>query len=351
MKFASLFAGIGGFDLGLERSGMECIAQVEWDKDCQKVLSRHWPTTPKHLDVTEVKGTDLGRPDLICGGWPCQDTSVAGGRAGLAGKRSGLFHEFMRLVAEISPTWVLAENVPGLLSSGDRRDMGTVLGALGELGYGWAYRVLDAQYLGVAQRRRRVFIVGCLGDPRRAAEVLFESESCEGHPAPRRETREEVAASVGTRAPDARNDAAGIVTHALTGVTEDGTGRGTPVVTTMRWREGKPGGGKGALLSEDRSLTLATSNDQTVFAPTAGTVTSAYGTKWNGNGSADSGDLFARTETDVRRLTPTECERLQGFPDGWTSGQSDTLRYRQLGNAVCVPVAEWIGQRIMEVTA
>ena len=311
MKFVSLFSGIGGFDLGLERAGMECIAQVEWNRRCQEVLRWHWPDSwpgvPKFGDVSEVKGSDIGRPDLICGGWPCQDTSLAGGRAGLAGERSGLFHEFIRLVAECSPRWILAENVPGLLSSGGRRDMGIVLGALGELGYGWAYRVLDAQNFGVAQRRRRVFIVGCLGDPGRAGQVLFEPDSCDGHLGPRRQTKEKVAALT----------ASGVGTC---GADDNQAQAGHLIPTLMRWREGKPGGGKGALLSEDQSLTLATSNDQFLFY-----------------------------EGGVRRLTPEECARLQGFPDNWNDWLPDTVRYRQFGNAVCVPVAEWIGKRIMEV--
>jgi len=181
--FGSLFSGIGGFDLGLERAGWECAWQVEVDKDCVRVLSRHWPDARRFGDVRKLQGTDLGAVDLICGGFPCQDLSVAGRRAGLVGERSGLFFEFMRVVAEVRPAWVLVENVPGLLSSGGGRDMGTVLGTLGDLGYWWAYRVLDARHFGVAQRRRRVFIVGGLGNRSDAAQVLLEREGGGGDPA------------------------------------------------------------------------------------------------------------------------------------------------------------------------
>src|SRR5690606_36023257 len=193
LTVGSLFAGIGGIDLGLERAGMQVRWQVEIEDFPTRVLERHWPSVTRHRDVRQVGKHNLEPVDLICGGFPCQDLSVAGRRAGLAGERSGLFFEFMRVVAELTPRWVLIENVPGLLSSNGGRDMGTVLGALAELGYGYAYRVLDAQYFGVAQRRRRVFIVGCLGDWRSATEVLFESESCERDTPPRRKAGSGVA--------------------------------------------------------------------------------------------------------------------------------------------------------------
>jgi DNA (cytosine-5)-methyltransferase 1 len=129
----------------------------------------------------------------LFGGFPCQDVSVAGKRAGLSGERSGLWFEFRRIVSELRPNWVVIENVPGLLSSHSGRDFTTILLGLEELGYGWAYRVLDARWFGVPQRRRRVFIVGCAGGAARAASVLAVCEGCGGHPAPRREARQDVA--------------------------------------------------------------------------------------------------------------------------------------------------------------
>ncbi len=180
MRYGSCFAGVGGFDLALERAGWECAWQIEKDGPCRKVLERHFPGVPQFGDIREVTGEQLGPVDLVCGGWPCQDLSVAGRRAGLAGSRSELFWELHRLVGELRPRWLLLENVPGLLSSHEGRDMGAVLGSLGGLGYGYAYRVLDAQHFGVPQRRRRVFVVGCLGDGAAAAQVLLESESGAG---------------------------------------------------------------------------------------------------------------------------------------------------------------------------
>ncbi len=330
LTVGSLFSGIGGLDLGLERAGMEVRWQVEIDKAAQSVLRRHWPDTALYDDVTALGG-DIERVDLICGGFPCQDLSVAGRRAGLAGERSGLFYEFMRVVGELSPTWVLIENVPGLLSSNGGRDMGTVLGTVGELGYGWGYRVLDAQYFGVAQRRRRVFIVGCLGDAARAAQVLLEPESCSGDSPPRREA--------GTRV-------TGGVAACLNSGGNNGGFRTEPgehlvaACASSKWAKGtgRPAG------------------DECVFGLELGNQGSGGNVGWH-----QAARPFRAMDTNcppgvvqgtaVRRLTPTECERLQGFPDGHTEGQSDSARYRQLGNAVCVPVAEWIGRRIMEVAA
>ena len=178
ITFGSLFTGIGGFDLAFERAGMECVWQVENDKYPASVLKEQWPETNRFEDVNEFSPTD--HPTLICGGFPCQDISVAGRRAGLAGDRSGLWWEFHRVLEEARPGWVVIENVPGLLSSNRGRDMGAVLGALADLGYGYAYRVLDAQHFGVPQQRKRVFIVGCAGDWGAAGEVLLEPEGGTG---------------------------------------------------------------------------------------------------------------------------------------------------------------------------
>lgn len=181
LTVVSLFDGIGGFPLAFERAGARTVATVEIDKAAAAVSVRHFPDATHFDDVTKVTGDDLRSvgfvPDrgVITAGFPCQDLSVAGKRAGLAGSRSGLWWDVVRLLDETRSRWFLGENVPGLLSSNGGRDMGAVLGSLGDLGYGFAYRVLDAQWFGVPQRRRRVFIVGHLGEPfTAAAEVLFE---------------------------------------------------------------------------------------------------------------------------------------------------------------------------------
>ena len=182
MKAISLFAGVGGFDLALTRNGAEVVASVEIDKHARKVLQKQFPNTTHLEDVKNVTGQqlfDLGfnSDGIIVGGFPCQDLSVAGKRRGLAGERSGLFFEVVRLLDETKAKWFILENVPGLLSSNGGRDLGIVIGALAELGYGVAYRILDAQYFGVPQRRRRIFIVGCLGDDGRTpAQILAISE-------------------------------------------------------------------------------------------------------------------------------------------------------------------------------
>lgn len=328
MEFASLFSGIEGFGLGLERSGMRCIAQVEKDASCRSVLARHFPDVQRFDDVREFNAGSIAvRPDLICGGFPCQDLSVAGKRAGLAGSRSGLWFEFKRCVADLLPQIVLIENVPGLLSSGRGRDFGIVVKGLADLGYGVGWRVLDAQWFGLAQRRKRVFVVGCLGNVRRAAEILFERESLPWDSPPSREARTRVAASL-----------------------TSGTATGSGVNKPGRRRE------------DDANLAYGGNDTRgPIDIATACNAKGGSGrydfesdlTSCEGGTHADSKPHVAYSG-GVRRLTPRECERLQGFPDDWTryghDGKelSDSARYRMLGNAVAVPVAQWIGRRIME---
>lgn len=181
MRFVSLFAGVGGFDLGFERVGWTCVGQVEIDKNARAVLDQHWPNVPKHDDVVTAKEWAdecglVGNVDLVCGGFPCQDVSVAGKRAGLAGERTGLFWDALSFATYVQAEWLVLENVPGLLSSNGGRDFGVVLTAMADAGYRHIeWRVLDSQFLGVAQRRRRVFVVGHTRTPRSGA-VLVERE-------------------------------------------------------------------------------------------------------------------------------------------------------------------------------
>lgn len=185
----SLFAGIGGFDLAMERNGVKVVATVEIDKKCNEVLAQHFPFAQQFTDVKEVTGKDFinagFNPErgIITGGFPCQDLSVAGKRAGLAGERSGLFWEIRRLVEETKTEWFVLENVPGLLSSNGGKDFGIVLREMANLGYSVGWRVLDAQHFGVPQRRRRVFIVGNRSsDGGRINKVLFEREGVRRNP-------------------------------------------------------------------------------------------------------------------------------------------------------------------------
>ena len=182
MKFVSLFAGVGGFDLGFELAGMTCVGQVEIDKKCVEVLDKHWPDVPRHDDVVTAKEWAdeqglVGNVDLVCGGFPCQDVSVAGKRAGLAGQRTGLFWDALSFASHVQAQWVVLENVPGLLSSNEGRDFGVVISALADAGYRHVeWRVLDSQFFGVPQRRRRVFVVASVREPSKRA-VFVESES------------------------------------------------------------------------------------------------------------------------------------------------------------------------------
>jgi len=304
MFAGSLFAGIGGLDLGLERAGFKIIWQVERDKFCQQVLRTHWPGVTLYDDVREVGRKNLIPVDLIAGGFPCQDLSIAGKRAGLDGERSNLWYEFARIIDELAPAWVLIENVPGLLSSRRGNDLRIILQWLVERRYGVAWRVLDSQYFGLAQQRKRVFIVGSLGNMC-AAQVLFESACVCGNPPPGRKARQNSSRHL---APCLR--ASGCGTARM------GDARGQDPVVAM------------TLNAKNRI-----DGESETFIPGKFTHTSrGFNQKWV-----------------VRRLTPTECERLQGFPDGWTAcaGLTDSARYRILGNAVSVPVAEWIGKRIL----
>ena len=341
MRHGSVFSGIGGIDLGFERAGIETVFQCEVDPWCQRVLMNHWPKVRLYDDVKElILRAEVERVDVLTGGFPCQDISLAGGRAGLAGNRSGLYFAFMELVASIRPAFVLVENVTGLLSSNGTEDLGAVTGTLEELGYGWAYRTLDSRYFGVAQRRRRVFVVGRAGGSvAGAAEVLFESEGVPWDPRTGREDED-----------DGSSDS---------GPVEEGVGDTSPV--SMRYRQGKPGGGKGALVSVDRALTLATGDDQLLFQPVGVQqnqrheviVSDKASALTTGGGKPGQGYAAVYDGYRVRQFTPLEKERLQGFPEGWTQydpdGRSipDDDRGRMLGNAVTVPVAEWIGRRMV----
>ena len=179
ISHGSLFSGIGGFDCGFERAGAETKWQVEIDPFCLAVLKTRFPKVKRFTDVKEVGKHNLEPVDVISGGFPCQDLSTAGKRGGLSASRSVLFFEFARIIGELQPRWIVVENVPGLFSSNQGKDFRTVIETLCELGYGVAWRVLDSQFFGVAQRRRRVFIVGRFGKPC-PAEVLFASESGAG---------------------------------------------------------------------------------------------------------------------------------------------------------------------------
>jgi DNA (cytosine-5)-methyltransferase 1 len=375
LRVGSLFAGIGGFDLAAERAGMEVVFQSEIDKYASRVLDHHWPHVKNLGDIHGI--TDPSAVDVLVGGFPCQSYSVAGKRGGLADDRGALWWEYHRLIGELRPTWVVGENVPGLLSSRGGADFETIIRSLTELGYGVVWAILDAQYFGVAQRRRRVFIVGHSGAIPRP-EVLALGEGLFGYPAPSREAGEGVA---GTLAPGSQSGgfrSTDLDTHGAWVIQPDDRNLGpgglrvlpTDVAPTLSATEGAK--------STDRGVRIAFAQNQRgevrdlddmagalnaepgmkqqtyVIQDTARAEKEQVGYEVANNLLGRSGGnqieetYIAERGPSVRRLTPLECERLQGFPDGWTDipGNSDTQRYRQLGNAVAVPVAEWIMRRI-----
>jgi DNA (cytosine-5)-methyltransferase 1 len=399
------------------------VAYSEIERFPSEVLAHHYPHTPNLGDMTKFKEWNLGtNVDLLVGGTPCQSFSVAGLRKGLDDPRGNLMLTYLAIADKYRPRWLVWENVPGVLSSNGGKDFGVFLGALGELGYGFAYRVLDAQYFGVAQRRRRVFVVGYLGDWRAAAAVLFERHSLSGHSAPSREKREDPAKCL-TRGAGQRYD---FETEDLIpaydtkqGLENQHINAGCPMfvpstVQTLRTR--RPGEGgmsadhehlipavspalntcSGANHAPDTkaylvqpiayNITFCDANGTRADRPNGGlyvnetdvtsTLTKAgigtnvaqptivHGTQDPcvsdiafAQGRNNGGENVMVQHMAVRRLTPTECERLQGFPDNYTDIKSkgkptpDGPRYKALGNSMAVPVMAWIGQRIQEVEA
>lgn len=385
MDYISLFAGVGGFDLAFNQSGMNCIGYAEIDKFASKVMEHRFPDAKNYGDVRNVTKESVGQSvDLVCGGFPCTDLSVAGKRAGLAGERSGLWYEFHRIIAELNPVWVEIENVPGLLSSNGGRDMGIILGALAELGYGYAYRVLDAQYFGVAQRRRRVFIVANSRNWTYPAKVLFEPESSPWDSPPSRETGQDPAGCLTARAGKDGADANGQIDKLTVAMAinsrnnrydaESQTSIPFSTHSHYDYKESEQAATLQGRQNRQRGDTNLVAFHNRQDPDPSGEITHPLGAKDNGMGIAwemshpddpvrESGDVAPTLQhrmgtgdnqvplIGVRRLTPLECERLQGFPDEWTNvdEMSDTQRYKQMGNAVCVPVVRWIADRIIKV--
>jgi DNA (cytosine-5)-methyltransferase 1 len=274
--------------LAWHRLGWQPQFFSEIEPFCCRLLQHHFPSVPNLGDLTKFKDwSDDIKLDLLVGGTPCQAFSVAGLRQGLADPRGNLALVFLGLLDKYRPRWVVWENVPGVLSSSGGRDFGAFLGALAELGYGFCYRVLNAQHFGVPQRRRRVFVVGHFGDWRRAAAVLFERPSVRGD------------STTGGRA--------------LPAASSSSVGESDPIA--FNWMEAR------------------------CFH--AGPVTNPLRAK----------HIEAVFSDRPRRFTPRECERLQGMPDDWTliPGASNTARYKAIGNSMAVPVMRWIGEGIAAV--
>ena len=360
MKVGSLFAGIGGFDLGFERAGFELAWSVEIDPHCRKVLQKHFPNAKIYSDIKQVKVEELEKVDIICGGFPCQDLSVAGKRKGLAGERSGLFYEAIRLVRELDPKFLILENVPGLLSSNSGRDFAAVLR---EVDQGWSckeigWRILDSQFFGVPQRRKRIFIVASSRNGG-AEQVLALSESVSGDSKTSKEKRKDLTANLTSDSSktvwwDGGERADCITTTGLSKQHMEPDKRRMPAVlepipydlfqitAPINRQSRQPG---------DPCHTLAASNapHAAIAVRLAQTTANGWGVNEATSYTLDTASVQAVCTEDnmiIRRLTPVECERLQGFPDNWTEGQADTIRYKQMGNAVTVNVANWLANNV-----
>jgi len=416
MNYLSVCSGIEAATVAWHSLGWTPLAFSEIEKFPSQVLAHHYPNTPNLGDMTRYKEWNFESDvNVLVGGTPCQSFSVAGLRKGLDDPRGNLMLTYLAIAAGQRPKWVVWENVPGVLSSNGGLDFASFLRGLGQLGYGFAYRVLDAQYFGVAQRRRRVFVVGCAGDWRAAAAVLFERHSLQGHPAPSREKGQRVAAtikaSVGTGGVDVKHPMVAVLHSEISpalkardakGPSSDGDGDGAILVPMSRpialqdvRAVEKMQNGKG-WNDDGTAYTIDTHATQGVMQPIAfdmaqitskangsraepglptGTlakgssmhVAQAMAFDWQSGGDARGLDpkptaQLQRSQTPavmqamaVRRLTPVECERLQGFPDNYTDIQPkgkatpDGPRYKALGNSMAVPVMRWIGERIAQV--
>ncbi len=288
MKVASFFAGIGGFDIGPERAGMEIVFQCEINKYCQKILKKHWPNVKLFNDIKNLTAADIPQADLWCAGFPCQDLSLAnqGKRKGLKGERSGLFFKYAELIKEKKPKWLIIENVPGLLNSHQGKDFKILLKKLDELGYGVSWRVFDAKYFGTPQRRRRVFIVGSLGNIS-SKEVLFDS----------------------------------------------------PTIEIVY----KAGIGKKDLIAKETTIGIGDSDFYSIQHATIGRKPDASP---QAKGYRNDGETYT---LDSRGSSDVVCSTNGSFGIRETTRVSDGLdsnRFRALGNAVNVFVVEWIGKRI-----
>jgi DNA (cytosine-5)-methyltransferase 1 len=345
----SLFSGIGGLDLGLELAGWNIMIQCEKDEYRREVLRERFGQRTTVEDVSKIyygksksgnpfsgfytideRGRETwtgisSRTDLLCGGFPCQDLSVAGKRAGLAGERSGLFFEFARIADESvrDGGFILLENVPGLYSSNEGNDFRIILETLSECGFNdIAWRTLNSQYFGVPQRRRRIIILGRRSRGRSCAKILLEPESGERNFKTSNSKEQNIAKPLGS------------------GIRKGGAGYRNDLdnETYVAFHL------KQDPISSEISPALGTT---TKGMGISGPLTKRYGKGINS--TMDDGAAIVET-TGVRRLTPVECERLQGFPDNWTlvNNASDTKRYAAIGDAVTVPVAAWIGRRILK---
>ena len=297
MTYLSVCSGIEAVSVAWKPLGFMPVGFAEIEKFPCELLKQKYPAVKNYGDITQYEKWNAGQFDILAGGTPCQSFSIAGKRGGTADERGALMYAYLGIVETYRPRWIIWENVPGVLSSNSGYDFTSFLAGLEECGYGWAYRVFDALYFGVPQRRRRVFVIGHLDNRTDlAAKVLFEPESMCGDIAAGSETQKETTAAIGKGVNYFRR------------------------------------GGNFKYHKDKKAATLRNS------------------------AASDCFDLvLAREKKYIRRLTPLECERLQGFPDNYTQIEwrgkpteqcPDSLRYKAIGNSMAVPVMRWIGERI-----
>lgn len=382
MRYLSVCSGIEAASVAWHPLGWTPAAFSEIENFPRAVLAHRWPGVPLHGDFTTIRGDEYGPIDLLVGGTPCQSFSVAGLRGGLDDERGNLALEFLRLADRARPKWLVWENVPGVLSSNGGRDFGSILGGLVELGYGFAYRVLDAQFFGIPQRRRRVFVVGCAGDWRGAAAVLFERHSLSGNPPPSREKGEGIAPTIASRpsgggglGTDFDCDG-GLISCEVADTLNVGASQttgffGDVVSMCLNAHPNRLDAESETLIAFDTTQITSKTNrckpqvgdPSHPLAAGAHAPAIAFGAQMSTpHWQSDHSDTLqaknpkaVATGSSVRRLTPRECERLQGFPDDYTliahrgKSAADGPRYKALGNSMAVPVMAWIGRRIEAV--
>jgi len=353
LNYLSVCSGIEAATVAWHDMGWKPVGFSEIEKFPSEVLAHHYPNIPNLGDMTKYKDWNLNDTvGLLVGGTPCQSFSVAGLRKGLEDPRGNLALTYVGILDKFRPKWCIWENVPGVLSSNGGRDFGSFLGALVELGYGFSYRVLDAQNFGVAQRRRRVFVVGCLGSWESAAKVLFESESLSGNNSQSKSKGEDIASNAVKCF--AGNQPTNVAATLQTTCHEWSRADGFNMISySLQGAGATSQKANGSGWNEEKSFTLNVTDVHGVACiggqhPNAAIGEEISPTLTNAMG-AGGGHVPIIGNMAVRRLTEVECERLQGFPDNYTNIRENCpsgARYKALGNSMAVPVMRWIGERI-----
>lgn len=311
MKFISLFAGIGGFDLALERLGHECVYANDFDKYCKIIYDKHFSIPLDNRSIRDVSSDEIPDHDILVGGFPCQAFSIAGRRAGFEDTRGTLFFEVARILRDKRPGYFILENVKGLLSHDGGKTFSTILEVLSDLGYIFTWRVHNSKNHGVPQNRERIYIVGYLGEGA-GSEILSSGRNLNE---------------------DKKNDQSRDPKliywfNSKTKWIKDSRG----IVPTLKTHTD--------YVRSPHIEVIGELNDKkwSKFNESSRRVYSQDGVSPTVPTSAGGGHIPKIKTSRIRRLTPVECERLQGFPDGWTEGVSDTQRYKMCGNAVTVNV-------------